>query len=191
MMISVRSIFSELVGKTLIDVKVDEKNHQISFETNDGIVYEMYHEQDCCEDVNLSDVIGDWNDIINTEILVAEENTDDDEYNSLWTFYKIRTIKGTIDIRWVGYESYYAVGVSFFRLEDEKTYNEKRENLLIETILKIEEARNMDLTTTSIDIKYNYDLLIDLKGAGYKIKNSFMRDDPKDFIKINFDEKKN
>jgi hypothetical protein len=48
---------------------------ELRLETCDGDVYRMYHEQDCCESVDLDEIIGDLADLINTPILEAREAT--------------------------------------------------------------------------------------------------------------------
>ena len=66
----------------------------------------MYHEQSCCEEVWLEDVCGDPEDLIETPILFADEAISEGisaEYDSMtWTFYRIRTINGTVALRWCG-----------------------------------------------------------------------------------------
>ena len=72
---------------------------------NDQEVVLFHHDQDCCESVYVQDVVGDLNDLVGVPILEA---TVDDNVNhgSLggeveeWTFYKFRTIKGYVTIRW-------------------------------------------------------------------------------------------
>jgi hypothetical protein len=121
--------FSELVGKTLSKVDVIEDNDFASFETIDGVVYEMFHLQDCCESVSIEDVCGDVTDLLYTPILKATEETNPDEAFSLlvpsyaaeshtWTFYRISTIAGTVVIRWFGSSNgYYSEGVDFYKRE--------------------------------------------------------------------------
>jgi hypothetical protein len=109
-----------LKGKTLASL-VDEGN-ELVFKTTDGETYRMYHEQDCCESVVLEDVVGDLEDLVGSEILVAEEvegesPADFEAYESYtWTFYKFATRKGYVDLRWLGQSNgYYSEGVSFIK----------------------------------------------------------------------------
>lgn len=109
-----------LKGKTLASL-VDEGN-ELVFKTTDGETYRMYHEQDCCESVVLEDVVGDLEDLVGSEILVAEEvegesPADFEAYESYtWTFYKFATLKGYVDLRWLGQSNgYYSEGVSFMK----------------------------------------------------------------------------
>jgi hypothetical protein len=118
---------SELVGKILAAVDVvREDDDQITFTCEGGQVFRMYHSQDCCESVHIEDIVGDVQDLVGAPILAAEEasNSDvpkidpkypgyDDE-SFTWTFYKFRTIKGSVDIRWYGSSNgYYSESVDF------------------------------------------------------------------------------
>jgi len=131
--------FSELQGKTL---KRAEQigNDRIEFETDDGATYALYHSQDCCESVVVESISGDLPDLIGTPILLAEEATSNDDPpdvterkaaekaknpesyydytdSQTWTFYKLRTIKGSVDIRWHGESNgYYSESVDFERI---------------------------------------------------------------------------
>ena len=131
--------FGLLVGKTLtrvIQTEDGDGNDRMYFHCDDGAVYMLYHSQDCCESVRLDDVSGDLTDLIGTPILVAEERSSEwrdgdprpddlpDELaaqrgdSSTWTFYTLRTIKGTVDLRWHGSSNgYYSEAVYFTQHE--------------------------------------------------------------------------
>lgn len=103
--------FRELVGKTLVSVETNMDMDQITFITDVGEKFLMYHEQDCCEGVSIEDINGNLEDLLGTPILVAEESTSEEnpagieiEYQDsfTWTFYKLATINGYVDIRWYG-----------------------------------------------------------------------------------------
>lgn len=120
--------FKDLVGKTIVDIQGLEKgSDEVVFVCSDGSKYKMYHEQDCCECVDIDDVIGDVEDLIGSEILIAEENSNSGEnpketydYSFTWTFYKLATQKGYVDIRWYGTSNgYYSERVSFVKIEEE------------------------------------------------------------------------
>lgn len=118
----------ELLGKTLTDIK--ESECEIEFITDSKDRYLMYHEQDCCEAVCIEDICGDLNDLLNSEILEAEDISDtmeipcyEEEYryyeSVTWTFYKIGTRKGSVTIRWCGTSNgYYSESVEFARVTE-------------------------------------------------------------------------
>ncbi len=136
--------FKELEGQTLSSVDVNREGlyHEdsILFTTASGKKYKMYHWQSCCEYVSIKDIVGDIEDLIGTPIIVAEETSstsdecpwpstkldpdrfpppDVDDYDEsyTWTFYTLRTIKGTVDISWYGSSNgYYSEGVDFILL---------------------------------------------------------------------------
>jgi len=120
--------FNELIGKTLIEIIGAEKDSEkIVFITTTGDKYEMYHYQGCCESVTVEDVVGSISDLIGHPILIAEESSSADtgfidpdpertnqEESCTWTFYKLATIKGYVDIRWFGSSNgSYSEDVSF------------------------------------------------------------------------------
>ena len=115
--------FNTLIGKVLKEVRVDNDN--ITFVTVDDDVYNMYHDQDCCEHVYVESVVGDVEDLIGVPLLVAEEATSNEnpegaevsdyQESFTWTFYKLATIKGYVDIRWYGESNgYYSESVSLY-----------------------------------------------------------------------------
>lgn len=114
--------FEDLLGKKIVRVEgMYKDSEEIFFHTDDGSVYQMYHPQDCCEYVYLEDVVGDPQDLVNGVVLIAEESTKenpDEEYGAgMWTFYKIATFNGYINLRWYGSSNgYYGVGVAFRRV---------------------------------------------------------------------------
>jgi len=130
---------TELIGKTLTKVYRkdlgDWDGEAIMFCEQNGDIYQMSHYQECCEEVTIEDICGDLDDLIDTPILKASEDTnyenpegkelDLGEFGdaiSLWTFYNISTIKGSITIRWCGHSNgYYGVGVEFNKVDSEKS----------------------------------------------------------------------
>ena len=65
--------FSELVGKTLKSVNGKAGGDEITFFTEEGEVYRLYHSQVCCESVTVEDIVGDLQDLIGSPILMAWE----------------------------------------------------------------------------------------------------------------------
>ena len=119
---------SILKGKILKDIKI-EGNENIFFIDEDGIEYKMFHDYDCCENVYIEDICGDINNLIGSEIIMAEEvinkdlsplNEFDESYT--WTFYKFATVKGYVTIRWYGESNgYYSEEVDF-AIKDKEEY---------------------------------------------------------------------
>lgn len=113
---------NELIGKTLVECS--ESGDSMCFETTTGEKYQMYHSQDCCESVRIEDICGDLNDLIGSPITIAEESTGDtpagceQPYDSYtWTFYRFATVKGYVNIRWLGESNgYYSESVNFEKM---------------------------------------------------------------------------
>ena len=117
--------FERLKGKVFKEVLVDDSD--IKFVTVDGETYNMYHDQDCCENVYVESVVGDLQDLIGSPILIAEESTSAEnpegaqvsewQESFTWTFYKLATDKGYVDIRWYGESNgYYSESVSLYKM---------------------------------------------------------------------------
>lgn len=97
----------EFLGKTFSSVRLTEDKEEIQFIENNGTVYAMYHQQDCCEAVEVEDIVGDISDLIGSAILRAEErsregDTKDGYGTYTYTFYELATVKGAVTIRWYG-----------------------------------------------------------------------------------------
>jgi hypothetical protein len=127
--------FNTLLGKICTKVYLCSQNgdDEIHFETADEH-FKLFHSQDCCESVNVEDIVGDLEDLIGNPILLAEEVSDSggngrgesdlgpppensyaDSYT--WTFYKLATIKGYVDIRWFGSSNgYYSESVRLAKI---------------------------------------------------------------------------
>lgn len=115
-----------LLGKTILEINVLNHNYDdsIEFICSDGSIFNMHHEQDCCESVTIEDIDGDIDDLIGSPITMAEEVVKDDENASesgTWTFYKFATIKGYVTIRWYGASNgYYSESVTISERHDIK-----------------------------------------------------------------------
>ena len=122
--------FYELVGKTITNIEVDSyyDNDAIIFTCSDGSKYLMTHDQECCEMVFIESVTGNFDNLLNTPITMAEDISNlmehepsldayDESYT--WTFYKLATINGYVTIRWYGTSNgYYSEQVEFVRIDD-------------------------------------------------------------------------
>ena len=111
-----------LVGKTI--EKIDRVNDdELRFFTKCGREFRMLHEQNCCEHVHLEEIIGDLDDLVGVTMIEADEVSNKDEEGErpseyseswTWTFYKFRTHKGDVTLRWLGESNgYYGEGVDF------------------------------------------------------------------------------
>jgi len=140
--------FSELNGKILSKIE-NIDNEELIFHLETGEKYKLYHSQDCCESVSIEDINGDLEDLIGTPILLAEEvnseefqknfeesfkleeGKEDRDWNYVnekgetkpesctWTFYKLATKNGYVDIRWYGESNgYYSEGVDFKKADE-------------------------------------------------------------------------
>ena len=112
-------MLKELIGKILINIE-DLDGEELVFICSDGSKYAMYHSQECCESVRVEDIIGDLEDLLHSELLVAEERSEsgDTDYGSYtYTFYEFATIKGSVTIRWYGTSNgYYSERVNFKKI---------------------------------------------------------------------------
>jgi len=108
-----------LKGKTLSSIEKKE-NEELLFYTADGESYKMFNEQECCESVEIEEIIGDLDDLIGSPITMAEEVTQEGENDwgtETWTFYKFATNKGYVTIRWLGESNgYYSESVYFEKI---------------------------------------------------------------------------
>ena len=120
------SNFGLLKGRTIKEIGgANAGSERITFVCEDGGEFSMYHEQDCCEDVSVEDVVGDVNDLIGSPILIAEERTSEENPQDItkdwqesftWTFYELATNKGSATLRWYGVSNgYYSESVSFYQ----------------------------------------------------------------------------
>lgn len=120
--------FSVLIGREIAEVHgLEVGSHDVRFVLADGATYRMIHYGDCCETVNVEEIIGDVNDLLSAVVLDAREevgDTDPDGYevpeyrdSYTWTFYIIQTNKGAVTIRWLGESNgYYSESVDFEEL---------------------------------------------------------------------------
>ena len=108
-----------LLGLTMSSITGTKGDDEMIFTTMNGQKFKFYHEQSCCENVSIEDIVGDLTELVGSPILIAEETTSETEDLSSdqvirWTFYRFATIKGTVTVRWYGSSNgYYSTEVSF------------------------------------------------------------------------------
>lgn len=106
------TILDEMLGKTTTSITTDSRT-EIVFVFDDGTRYRMEHIQNCCETVEIDDVIGNLDDLVGSPLLMAEESASGNppgeereltgENSSFtWSFYRFATVKGYVTIRWYG-----------------------------------------------------------------------------------------
>ena len=105
-----RSI-SALIGERTKRVK-QSGNEFILFELESGLFGLLYHEQNCCEDVYIADVVGELGDLENTILWDARfdqgETGSESDYESFtWTFVNLQSDKGHVQIRFYGVSNGY------------------------------------------------------------------------------------
>jgi hypothetical protein len=119
------AVFEDLLGKVIISITgADAGSDCMEMECSDGSIYKLYHYQDCCESVSIEDITGNIQDLLGTPVLMADAAIGDHEsentYDSCtWTFYKLATVKGYVDIRWLGTSNgYYSESVDFQQVRE-------------------------------------------------------------------------
>lgn len=119
-----------LLGEVIVHIEQKEINgeiREIEFYLKNGYKIGFYGFGDCAN-IFLQDICGDFEDLLDNPVLIAEIAKSDmkdsepemvkminkgfDTDASLWTFYKISTIKGSVDLRWMGLSNgHYSVEV--------------------------------------------------------------------------------
>jgi hypothetical protein len=114
---------AQMLGKTFVEVTGSVGDREMIFVTEDGQRFMFAHQQDCCESVDINDIVGDLQDLVGSPMLQAEEVSgvtpvdfnEMDHESVTWTFYKFATRKGYVDVRWLGESNgYYSESVDLF-----------------------------------------------------------------------------
>ncbi|QHJ84379.1 MAG: hypothetical protein [Bacteriophage sp.] len=112
--------YDVIKGKIVSDVKGAEKgSEELSIVFSDGSSCLFYHDQDCCETVEIEDVAGDFSDFIGQPLTMVEERISEEgpgDWNDhiTWTFYEFVCPKGSVTVRWFGSSNgYYSESVDF------------------------------------------------------------------------------
>ena len=113
----------DLVGQTIISIKARVGEKEVKIVTKEGATYRMFHDQDCCEHVELNEITGELGDLIGSPLVIAEESSNHmgepkpahpDSWT--WTFYRFATARGGVVFRWLGESNgYYGESVDIHR----------------------------------------------------------------------------
>ena len=98
------SKFEQLQGMTITAVVYKETNESLLIHLNTHVL-EMIHHQECCESVYLADVVGSFEDLIGYPLLEVSESIVDigsEDISSTASYYNFRTVKASVQLRWVG-----------------------------------------------------------------------------------------
>lgn len=110
---------SILNGRKVKEVEgLHTNSDTVIFHMEDGSEYRLYHQHDCCESVDIEDIVGDAADLQDCTIISAEEvageSGEKDWEVFEWTYYNFQTNKGHVQLRWYGSSNgYYSTSVSF------------------------------------------------------------------------------
>lgn len=119
-------VFEEMIGAVI--VSIEKSIDELKFHAKDGRIFKFFHYQSCCENVEIEDIAGDLDDLLNTPLVMAESVSNMEEpkleftpESYTWTFYRFGTNKGSVTVRWLGTSNgYYSESVSFQAIEPEK-----------------------------------------------------------------------
>lgn len=117
----------------------------------------MEHESDCCESVDIKDIVGSFADLIGHPLLEAEvcqsERTDTNEGDERYTFFKFATIKANVSLSFLGTSNgFYSTTVS-------GSLREKR-NKDIYCELQIDEMGNGEYGRVYLHVNTNHEELL-------------------------------
>ena len=118
--------FFELKGKTITSIQGSNSDDSDTIiTTSDGSIYTLTHIQDCCEHVRVYGSVGNIDDVLNEEVIAAEDTNPMDNPNApdykvydsaTWSQFRIGTNKGTFEIWWLGESNgYYSETVSVIK----------------------------------------------------------------------------
>lgn len=101
--------FKDFEGRVCVVIRgMEQGSNELTMVFEDGSTIHQEHVRDCCESVCIDDVIGDPDDLLGVPLMMCEEvesgpYTPEDGYESYTdTWYKFRTHKGDVTIRWRG-----------------------------------------------------------------------------------------
>jgi hypothetical protein len=124
--VDMREGLKSMVGRTFVRVEGSVGDQEMLFVADNGEKFLFTHFQDCCERVDINDIVGDLQDLVGEPLLIAEQvdgevpaDWEDQYYESYtFTFYKFATRKGYVDVRWLGESNgYYGEGVDLCHIK--------------------------------------------------------------------------
>jgi hypothetical protein len=139
-----KDTFKRLYGKTLKNISgLSKRSKIVRFTINEKEEYVLKHIQECCEEVQIEELIGDPEDILGFPLILAEEvsqKVEGDE-SQTYTFYKLATIKGYVTIRFLGSSTgEYSEKVDFFSVSNDmfrrNILNDYEKKILAESLLR-------------------------------------------------------
>ena len=101
--------FEQIQGMTITAVVYKETDESLLIHLNTHVL-EMLHHQECCESVYLADVVGSFEDLIGYPLLEVSESIVDiatADMSSTASYYNFKTVKASVQLRWVGESSGY------------------------------------------------------------------------------------
>lgn len=118
-----REKIENMLGQTFTKVyqrKTKTDDDELVFELTPEDAFVFFHEQDCCEGVEINEIIGDLSDLVGSPLVRAEERSNsqqtEDGDSETWTFYEFATNKGSVTVRWYGTSNgYYSESVDLAR----------------------------------------------------------------------------
>lgn len=131
-----RASISEMLGKTMVKVErgTGRDSEMLRFVDTNGTEYIFYHDQGCCEEVEIESIEGKLDWLVGLPIAMAEAVSSEgvpaptgaagtefhhEPESYTWTFYKFGTMRGTVVVRWLGTSNgYYSEEVSFKIVEE-------------------------------------------------------------------------
>lgn len=122
--VNFEEIFEEEDSKFLSNYTYFASDDQdaIYFELDNDTLVIFKHNRECCEEVNIKDIVGNLHDLIGEPLLEAEvvvnENEGTCSERQQSTFFKFTTSKANVNITWFGTDNgYYSTTVSMRQVE--------------------------------------------------------------------------
>lgn len=112
-----------LNGERILSVNgCEPASYEVIFACESGRKFRMFHQQDCCENVTLQEVVGDSSDLVGLVVDAREESRnatpDEAPESGTWTFYIIQTDRGCVTLRWLGESNgWYSEEVEFEEMQ--------------------------------------------------------------------------